>query len=186
MNREKLIEVFLEKNSQINLSAIRDADGVLIKHIHDSIELNSIFQLEKWQTVCDVWTGGWFPLLPLAMTNPDVAFIGVDSVWKKVRAINDMIKSLELKNVRALPLRAEEYKTQFDVVTARAVAHVDKLLPWVNRLIKTWWCLVLYKQVSEEERKSLLILCRRFHLMLEKEHEYELAWMKRVIYVLRK
>ncbi|MBU0626450.1 class I SAM-dependent methyltransferase [Patescibacteria group bacterium] len=47
-----------------------------------------------------------------------------------------MIKDLELKNVRAIPLRAEEYNTKFDVVTVRAVAYANKLLPWVFPLIK--------------------------------------------------
>jgi 16S rRNA G527 N7-methylase RsmG len=54
MNWDKLIEIFLEKNKQINLSAIRDADGVLVKHIYDSIELDKVLTLKKGHTVCDV------------------------------------------------------------------------------------------------------------------------------------
>ncbi|MBU0626451.1 class I SAM-dependent methyltransferase [Patescibacteria group bacterium] len=88
MNRDKLIKIFLEKNSQINLSAIRDADGVLVKHIQDSLELDKVLQIPpksslsqgRTFTVCDVGTGGGFPLLPLAMTHSDVSFIGIDSV----------------------------------------------------------------------------------------------------------
>jgi 16S rRNA (guanine527-N7)-methyltransferase len=70
------------------------------------------------------------------MSNPDVFFIGIDSVGKKVKAVNDMISQLKLHNVKALWVRSEEYKTQFDVVTARAVAYIDKLLPSILHLVK--------------------------------------------------
>ena len=54
IDRNKLIKIFLEKNSQINLSAIRDADGVRVKHIEDSLELNNVLKLQKNRQVCDV------------------------------------------------------------------------------------------------------------------------------------
>jgi len=90
--------------------------------------------------------------------------------------------------VKALWLRAENYHTKFDVVTARAVAYMDKLLPRVVPLIRQGGHIILYKQVSEEEKKELLSLCKKFFLKLEKEHEYSLfeGDVKRVIYVLKK
>jgi 16S rRNA (guanine527-N7)-methyltransferase len=185
-NRDKFVKIFLEKNSQINLSAIRDEEGVRVKHIQDSLELDKVLPLQKHRQVCDVWTGGGFPLLPLAITHPEVSFIGVDSVGKKVKAVNLMIEELWLKNVKALWLRAEDYTTKFDVVTARAVAYMDKLLPWILHLVRQGGHICLYKQYSEDERKELLSLCKRFSLKLEKEHRYELAGVERVIYVLRK
>lgn len=185
-NWEKLIQIFIEKNSQINLSAIRDEESIRVKHIEDSLELNKIFQFQKGQQVCDVWTGGGFPLLPLAITHPEVSFIGIDSVGKKVRAVNEMIADLGLKNVKALWLRAEAYKTQFDVVTVRSVAYIDKLLPSIFHLVKKWGHIVLYKQVSPEEKKDLLVLCKKFALKIKKEHIYTLADSERVIYILWK
>lgn len=91
----ELIEVFLAKNAQINLSAIRDAEGVYVKHILDSLELLNIFTFEEGQTVCDLGTGGGFPLLPLAIENPDVRFVGMDARKKKLQAIGEMIESLQ-------------------------------------------------------------------------------------------
>jgi 16S rRNA (guanine527-N7)-methyltransferase len=67
--REKLIKIFLEKNEQINLSAIRDSDGVFLKHIKDALELEKILKIKNGKTICDIGTGGGFPLLPLAMVN---------------------------------------------------------------------------------------------------------------------
>jgi len=53
-DRNKLIKIFLEKNSQINLSAIRDEEGVRVKHIQDSLELYKVLRLQKHRQVCDV------------------------------------------------------------------------------------------------------------------------------------
>lgn len=90
-----LIEVFLAKNAQINLSAIRGAEGVYLKHVLDSLELMKIFSFKAGQVVCDLGTGGGFPLLPLAIENPDVRFVGMDARKKKLQAIGEMIESLQ-------------------------------------------------------------------------------------------
>lgn len=187
--RQNLIQVFLEKNKQINLSAIRDEDGVYHKHILDALEIEKVFDLESGMDVCDVWTGGWFPLLPLAVQYPDVNFVGMDWVRKKLDAIQDMANQLEITNIELLRKRAEECKDrQFDVITARAVAYVDKLLPWTKHLLKQWWCWILYKQVDETERQDLIRLCGQLNLKLEKRHNYKLfEWdIERVIYVIRR
>ncbi len=187
--RQNLIQVFLEKNKQINLSAIRDEDWVYKKHILDAIEVDKIFPLTAGMDVCDVWTGGGFPLLPLALTHPDVHFVGMDGVRKKLDAIQDMATQLDINNIELLRKRAEECKDkQFDVITARAVAYVDKLLPWTKHLLKQWWCWILYKQVDEVERQDLIRLCWSMNLKLEKRHTYSLfeGDIDRVIYVIRR
>ena len=56
--REKLIQIFLEKNKQINLSAIRDEQGVFDKHIRDALEVKNVFDFQAGMEVCDVGTGG--------------------------------------------------------------------------------------------------------------------------------
>ena len=65
---EKFLEIFKEKNSQINLSAIREDDAIIEKHFIDSIMLNIYLELEG--KVADLGTGGWFPGIPLAIINP--------------------------------------------------------------------------------------------------------------------
>jgi 16S rRNA (guanine527-N7)-methyltransferase len=134
---QKLIDVFLAKNSELNLSAIRDVDGVFVKHIQDSLELLKVIQIPDGSLVVDVGTGGGFPLLPLAMSCPKVSFTGIDARRKKVEAINDMIDTLHIQNAQAVWVRVEDYALgKADIVTARAVAHVDILIPWMLQVVK--------------------------------------------------
>ena len=187
--RESLIKIFLKKNSELNLSAIRDEEWVQIKHINDSLELTKIWIINSWMSVCDIWTWWGFPLLPLAISYPDVTFLWIDSVRKKTVAVNEIIEKLELKNAHVDRTRIEEYnEKKFDVITARAVAYSDKLLKRSYPLLKKGWYFLFMKQKIPEERDLLLQLIKKYHLTLEQEHEYKLypSDIERVIYVLRK
>lgn len=192
---DNLINVFLDANSRLNLSAIRDAEWVKTKHIMDSLELMKIFPLKDGLKVCDIGTGGGFPLLPLAMSYPKVNFVGIDSTRKKVDAINGMIKELKIMNTKAIRTRIEDYVEQFDVITARAVGYIDKIFSWSYHLLKKGGHYVLYKQFSEQEKTDLLELCKQWNpakdgagLSLVAEHVYRLfpEDIERVIYVIRK
>gem|GEM_PF-336257 len=139
-------------------------------------------------------------MLPLAIEQPDVRFVGMDARKKKITAIQEMINEyktdpLELKNVHLLWARVEEYKgVKFDVVLARAVAHVDILIPWMLAIVKKGGTLVLYKEYKEEEKKVLVDLCVQKKLTIEKEYRYVLEGsgpaasdgvnVERVIYVI--
>ena len=92
--RIPLIDLFLERNSKINLSAIRDTDGVREKHILDTLELTHLVEIEDGMTCLDLGTGGGFPLLPLAMAYPHISFTGIDARKKKVDVVSQMITSL--------------------------------------------------------------------------------------------
>ncbi len=134
---QQLIDVFLAKNSELNLSAIRDVDGVFVKHIQDSLELLKIIDFVDDALIVDVGTGGGFPLLPLAMSCPQAHFTGIDARRKKVAAINDMLDALHVANAQAVWVRVEDYAlAKADIVTARAVAHVDILIPWMLQVVK--------------------------------------------------
>lgn len=187
--REKLVEVFLQKNKELNLSAIRDEEGVMVKHIQDSLELKKTWVFKDWIEVADVWTGGGFPLMPLAISYPNIQFTGIDSVKKKTVAVNEMLDTLWVKNAKVIWTRIEEYKEkQFDVVTARAVAYSDKLIKWAYPLLKKWWYFLFMKQNIQEERELLLKLCKKYHLSLKDEIKYQLyEWdIDRIIYVIEK
>ena len=73
--RKELIDEFISINSHTNLSAIRDSEGIWIKHIQDSLEINKVLLLKPGTTLCDVGTGGGFPLLPIAISNPELQCI---------------------------------------------------------------------------------------------------------------
>ena len=96
--RKELIDLFLHINSQVNLSAIRDEEGVYTKHIMDSLELTKILDLSHYSTLCDVGTGGGFPLLALSKYKQDkslkLQLMGLDARRKKIDAINQIIEKI--------------------------------------------------------------------------------------------
>lgn len=190
--RKPLIELFLEINSQLNLSAIRDEEGVYTKHIMDSLKLTQVLDLSQYGTLCDVGTGGGFPLLALSKYKNDNSFqlqlTGLDARRKKIDAINQMIEKLWLPDTEAIRSRVEDHRQTYDIVTARAVAYADKIIPRCVPLCKKWWLICLYKEVKDEEREEIVKQCKIFSLSIEKEHRYRLfnGDIERVIYVLKK
>lgn len=189
MDWNTLIEVFLKKNLELNLSAIRDKEWVRVKHIEDSLKILETWILKSWMKVADVWTWWGFPLMPMAISCPNIEFTWIDSVKKKTVAVNEMLETLWVKNAKVIWTRMEDYKgKQFDVITARAVAYSDKLLKWVYPLLKKWWYFLFMKQVIQEEREILVKLCKTYCLKIEKELKYKLFDddIERVVYVIKK
>ncbi len=187
---EKFLEMFKEKNSQINLSSIRDDLWIIEKHFIDSIMLNIFIEL-KWNVV-DMWTGWWFPLIPLAITNPSVNFIWIDSVTKKLKAIEEFTEKLELKNITTINGRAEEiwqnlkYREKFDFVTSRATAFFPTLLEYTIPLLKEWWIFIAYKLDDKDELKSAKKALSRLSAKIIKVKNYNLAWQNRTIILIEK
>jgi 16S rRNA (guanine(527)-N(7))-methyltransferase RsmG len=189
-DREKLIAVFLDWNSKINLSAIRDADGVREKHILDSLELVKIVDIDDWLEALDLWTWGGFPLLPLAMMHPNVKRTGIDARKKKVDVVNTMIAELWLTNAHAIWWRIEEQKKQYDLITTRAVAYADQLFSRALPRLRSGWLLAMYKMFTSEEDETILSLMRHYRLKPIALHHYrlehDLPEVQRVLYVLQK
>lgn len=186
---DRLVCAFLEKNKQINLSAIRDEKWVMIKHIQDSLELEKLIDWREWMKIADIWTGWGFPLMPLAISHPECNFVWIDSVRKKTIAVWEILKELDVENVQMIRSRIEDMKDHtFDLVTARAVAYSDKLLTRATPLVKKWWRIALMKQVNDEEKDILLKIAKKKNLVLENEYNYQLFnWdIHRIIYILRK
>ncbi|HMT01290.1 MAG TPA: 16S rRNA (guanine(527)-N(7))-methyltransferase RsmG [Candidatus Absconditabacterales bacterium] len=188
LERKQLVDTFLHKNSQLNLSAIRDAEGVYIKHILDSLEVEKFFSFPEGATVCDVGTGSGFPLLPLAMRFPQSHFTGLDSVRKKLIAIEEMMAVLGIMNADTVWTRAEDHHKSYDIVMARAVAYIDSLLNWTYHLVKPGGLFVFFKLYTDEEYQAVLKFIRQKKLTLLKEHRYKLfdGDVERIIYILKK
>lgn len=119
---QKFVALFLEKNSHINLSAIRDEEWVWMKHIEDSLittDLLKDYQIQKAKgkiqndglKVLDLWTGWGFPGLPLAIMFPDINFTLLDATRKKVDCVREFAESLELTNVTAQWGRVEDMRS---------------------------------------------------------------------------
>jgi len=196
---EKFLELFIEKNSKINLSAIREKNDILLKHFLDSIILNTFIDFNEesfWDSknikIADLWTGGGFPLIPLAIINPDIEFVWIDSVSKKLKAVDEFSKDLWLDNVKTLNWRAEEigqnpkYREQFDFVVSRATAYFPVLLEYVIPLLKVWGIFCAYKLDDKEELKSIKKALSRLSAKIIKVKNYEIEWQKRVIVFIEK
>lgn len=185
--RENLINKFVEKNSQINLSAIRNAEDIFVKHIQDSLKLNEYFDL-SWKKIVDIWTWSWFPLLPLAISNPTSNFTWIESIRKKVDAVNDMAQTLWVENMKVIWSRAEDHKEIYDILTARAVGYIDKLMDYGYHLVKKWWYFILYKMYAEGEYNDIVKVSKKYNIEIQNKYEYKLFEddITRVIYIIRK
>lgn len=130
---KKYFELLVEWNEKMNLTAITDLEGVYLKHFYDSISASFYFDFTKVTTVCDVGAGAGFPSIPIKICFPHLEITIVDSLNKRITFLNHLTDQLQLQNMTFVHARAEEfgqnsqYREQFDVVTARAVARLSVL-----------------------------------------------------------
>ena len=144
-----LAERLVEVNKVMNLTAITDEDGIILRHIVDSLLISEYFEANS--TVVDVGCGAGFPSLPLAIARPDLKITPLDSTEKRIRYVNDTAQMLGLDNVHAVAARAEEFvnspncREKFDYATARAVAALPVLCELTIPFVKIGGSLVAMK-----------------------------------------
>ncbi len=132
-----------EWNEKINLTAIKDDEGIAIKHFIDSLMLLKYVTIPENSKLIDVGTGAGFPGLVIAAARSDVKVTLLDSTGKKLKVVADIAEKMGLTNYEILNMRAEEagqkkeYREQYDFATARAVAELRVLseycLPFVKK-----------------------------------------------------
>ncbi|HRI35935.1 MAG TPA: 16S rRNA (guanine(527)-N(7))-methyltransferase RsmG [bacterium] len=183
---DRLLEAFLQKNSQINLSAIRTPEGVIEKHFADSaMLLDFIAPTGDW---LDLGSGGGFPGLPLAILCPDVGFTLLDSVGKKTRATEEFIEVLDLPNARAIWGRAEElgkkpdHAKLYNAVVSRATAYLPKLIAWAAPFIGPGGTLYAYKLYDDAEMTEGNAAAKSAGMGFVNAYPYMLGNQERVIY----
>lgn len=108
-------------NEKINLVSRKDVDSIEVKHILPVLPAIHLRCFQKDKHVLDVGTGGGIPGIPLAILYPNIHFVLIDSIHKKTKAVEDIAKSLQLKNVEVICDRLENISYKFDVIVGRGV-----------------------------------------------------------------
>lgn len=153
---QRYTELVVEWNQKINLVSRKDVEFFLENHILPSIVVVAAVPLPEKQRIVDIGSGGGLPAIPLAILKPEFEVVMLESILKKCSFLQHAIDVLELKNTSAIRTRAEEADASllgsFDMVTARAVASVEKLIKWGKPLLKqsdsSW---LLWKGESDED-----------------------------------
>ena len=147
----KFYNLLIEWNKKINLTRIEKEDEVYLKHFYDSLTIAKAVDLSEIKTLCDIGTGAGFPGIVLKIFYPNLKITLIDSLQKRVNYLNEIIKDLGLDNIEAIHVRGEDYKGQYDVVTSRAVANIEKLLGYTMHLVSPTGIFVAMKGDIEKE-----------------------------------
>ncbi len=138
LQRFQLLEAtYSDWNAKINLISRKDIENLYERHVLHSLAIAKVLQFKEGAEVLDIGTGGGFPGIPLAILFPETRFLLIDGTLKKIKVVQDVIELLGLQNALAVQVRAEELKNRrFDFVVTRAVAELDQLRIWCQRLLK--------------------------------------------------
>ena len=137
----KLEPLYKEWNEKINLTAIKDPEGILYKHFYDCLLFFKQVSLPTGASLVNVGTGAGFPGLVFKIARPDLRMTLIEPTEKRCRFLEEVIAQLKLSQVQVVNARAEEYaaahRESFDLVTARAVANLPVLAELCMPLVKT-------------------------------------------------
>ncbi|MCH2205582.1 MAG: 16S rRNA (guanine(527)-N(7))-methyltransferase RsmG [Lentisphaerales bacterium] len=185
---EKAEQLFAEHtaiNEIHNLTRIVTPEEFFEKHIVDSLIINLVKPELKTEPfkIADIGSGGGFPCLPLGMINSLLDITGIESLGKKVSAVNTVAEKCSIKNVKVEKYRAREaareerFGKQFDVVTARAVASVEILIKECRNLLKDDGVMLFYKTPDAIEKEMPLALrdSKKFKFSLSVSEKFTLS-----------
>jgi 16S rRNA (guanine527-N7)-methyltransferase len=134
---EQLQNLYSKWNERINVVSRKDIEHLYTRHILHSLAIAKIFTFLPGANILDVGTGGGFPVVPLAIMFPETNFIAIDSIGKKIKVLENIIKDIKLTNIDARQERAENITEKFDFVTGRAVTNLPDFTGWVGKNIKS-------------------------------------------------
>jgi 16S rRNA (guanine527-N7)-methyltransferase len=158
--------LLLTTNESLNLTAVKDDDGVILKHLADSLIVAE--HIPNGAKIIDVGCGGGFPTFPLAIARPDLCITALDSTEKKIKFVKSAAAELGLSNITAISGRAEalakdEMRESFDIATARAVAALPILTELCMPFVKLGGAFVAMKalradtEIADTESSGLFL-----------------------------
>ncbi len=171
------IKTFLAQNSKVNLISKNDEKFLWEKHIFDSLSIENFFEKygQDFKTMLDIGTGGGFPAVPVAITYPEIEVYALDSIKKKINAIETIKSELDIKNLHTICDRAENIKEKFDIITSRAVAPLKVIAGYAAPLLKRDGYFIAYKsRKSDEEINDAAEILKILHLKITDIMEYDL------------
>ena len=132
----KLYELYSYWNERINLISRKDIQNFYLHHVLHSLAIAKVIRFSNETEIMDAGTGGGFPGIPLSIYFPKVQFHLIDSIGKKIKVVNQIIKTLNLNNVYAEQARIEKINNCYDFIISRAVSSLPKFLPLVKNNFK--------------------------------------------------
>ena len=154
---QRYYELLVEWNKVMNLTAITEKEDVIIKHFADSLLLAKYKKLDESLSVIDVGTGAGFPGIPLKIAFPGLKVTLMDSLNKRVKFLNEVIRTLEMDDIEAIHSRAEDggrnaqYREKYDLAVSRAVANLSSLSEFCMPFVKTGGYFIPYKASGLDE-----------------------------------
>ena len=128
----KLELLYKDWNSKINVISRKDIDELYLRHVLHSLSIAKLISFKDGTSILDVGTGGGFPGIPLAILFPNCKFHLVDSIQKKITVVNNVVKELDLKNVKTSCSRVEAISEKYDFVVSRAVTNMKDFVSWIK------------------------------------------------------
>lgn len=133
---ESLYSLYDEWNKKINVISRKDFPNLYIHHVLHSLSIQKLIAFKSGTKILDIGTGGGFPGIPLAILNPDSKFHLIDSIGKKIKVVKEVSAALNLSNISAEHVRADEHKGSYDFILSRAVTAMPEFLKWTHAKIK--------------------------------------------------
>lgn len=153
------MNLLIEWNQKINLTAICEPRDIILKHFIDSLTISK--EIHRDAKIADIGTGAGFPGIPIKILKPDTEVILIDSLNKRIKFLNEVIEKLGLEKIEAIHARAEEighnnkYREKCDIVISRAVARLNILIEYMRPLAKVGGkCIILKGPNADEEIKE--------------------------------